>query len=221
MERILICAAVEDELAPLRALDLPYPLELAAIGVGPVEAALGAAELLGPPHQGPGASKGPRRPSAAILIGTCGAFAGRGLSIGDAVLVTRSVLTASDAAAGRSYIPAPAAAASHADPALCASIARATDLASVGAATVAAITSDAASAARLQQVTAMDTEHMEAHAFLRAAERAKVPAACVLGVANYVGPEAHEQWKASAALASSAAVEALVRWLRAGALRPS
>jgi nucleoside phosphorylase len=220
MDRILICAAVEAELAPLRALALPSPLQLAAIGVGPVEAALGASQVLGA-SQALGAAQGPaparsageRLPAAAILVGTCGAFPGRGLEIGDAVLVVRSMLTASDAATGRSYIPAPAAVVSHADEALCASIVAAVALPRVGAATVAAITSDAEAAQKLPAVTGMDTEHMEAHAFLRAAELAQVPAACILGVANFVGPEAHAQWKAYAALASSAAAEALARWL--------
>ena len=210
---LLVCAAVEEELARL----LPRlgrgaarwqgtlggrRLVAAPVGIGPVDAALGAAAALA------------ERPAAAVFVGTCGAFPGTGLEIGAAVVVERSVLTASDAAAGLSYVPGPAQRTAYADRALCAALAGG-GAPLVGAATVVAITRDAERAAALRRTSGCEVEHMEAHAFLRAAETAGIPAACVLGVSNEVGPLAHEQWKAHAPIAAGAAVGVLVRWLGA------
>lgn len=200
---ILLCAAVDDELLPFREkLAGTAGIRFGAIGVGPVEAALGAAAAM------------EARPSLAILVGTCGAFPGAGIEVGRAVLVERSILSASDVGAGRSYVPEPAQIVSRADAGLAHALA-ATGLPRVGCATVPAITRDLSSAEALARQSGMEVEHLEAHAFLRAAERLGVPAACVLGVANLVGPTAHEEWKRNAAMASSSAAEALLPWLRA------
>lgn len=203
MTSYLLCAAVDAELASL----LPrldslrdrtgLRVEVASIGIGPVEAALGAAEAL--------ASV---RPAAAILLGTCGALPGSGLSIGDAVVVQRSILTSSDAAAGFAYIPAPMQREALADEALLSRLAL--RLPGVSCATVVAITHDQGHAEAEARHTGCQVEHLEAYAFLRAAERAGVPALCVLGVANDVGPDAHTQWRQFGDLAASAAVEAVI-----------
>lgn len=204
---LLLCSAVEDELAAL----LPsltraggcwqgrlgrLPVLARAVGVGPVEAALGSARAL------------EAGPAAAIFVGTCGAFPGTGIAIGAPVVIERAVLTAADAAAGLSYIPAPAQRVAAADPALCAALGGRR----AGAATVVAITRDATRAAQLRDATSCETEHLEAYAFLRAAELAGVPAACVLGVANEVGPDAHAQWRANGAAAAAAAMELVAAW---------
>lgn len=200
---ILLSAAVDDELLPFRdRLGGMKGIRLQATGVGPVEAALGAVEAL------------KKNTSLAILVGTCGAFPGAELRVGQAVCVESAILSASDVGAGRSYIPAPAQILSRADERLVASLAEA-GLPRVGCVTVPAITRDRAAAAALAAQSGMEVEHLEAHAFLRAAERLGVPAACVLGIANFVGPTAHEEWKANATSASSAAAEALLPWLRA------
>jgi len=200
---ILICAAVEDELLPLRGRIPADGVGFAAIGVGPVEAALGAAAALA------------TRPSAAILVGTCGAFPGTDLGVGRAVCVERSLLSCPDVAAGRSYVPAPAQVESRADPVLVAALCEAAGLPRVGCVTAPAITRDAACADLLARSTGAEVEHLEAHAFLRAAERAGIAAACVLGVANRVGPDAHEEWVRNADAATAAAADALLRWLKA------
>jgi nucleoside phosphorylase len=200
---ILFCAAVEDEFAPLRARLRSDAIGFAAIGVGPVEAALGASAALA------------TRPSAAILVGTCGAFPSARLPIGRTVCVARSTLSCPDVVAERSYVPPLAQVESKADARLVASLCEAAGLPRVGCVTTPAITRDEASAELFGKGTGMEVEHLEAHAFLRAAERAGVPAACVLGVANVVGPNAHEEWKANASAASEAVAEALLRWLDA------
>lgn len=210
----ILCAAVEEELAPLLG-DLRregdgwqgrlegVEVRAFAIGVGPVDAALGAASGLAA-----------SRADGAILLGSCGAFVGSGIEIGRAVVVERSILTSSDAASGFAYVPAPAAIPSLADGGLVETLRRRTGLPAVACATVAAITSGEAHARALAAASACQVEHMEAHAFLRAAERAGVPAACLLGVANEVGPDGHEQWKRHGAEASAAAIEALRAFLR-------
>lgn len=216
MRNLLVCAAIEAELEALlpalgsggRLPDRRVEMEgwlvrAAAVGVGPVESALGTAALLREPMD------------AAILVGTCGAFAGSALPIGAVTLVDRALLTSSDAAAGLAYVPGPAAAACHADPRLVEEVRAHTGLAPATCATVVAITKDAAHAAALAERTGAAVEHMEAFGFLRAAERAGVPATCLLGVANDVGPDGHEQWKLHAGLASAAAIEALRAFLRA------
>lgn len=216
---LLLAAAVEDELAVLlprlrregdcwRGTIGHTSIRARTLGVGPVEAALGAADALASPPGEPPAD-------AAILLGTCGAFPGAGLSIGGAVLVERSLLTSSDAAAGLAYVPAPAAALSRSEEGLLRRLSDATGLRRVGCVTVAAITRDADHATALARHTECEVEHLEAHAFLRAAERARIPAACLLGVANDVGPDGHEQWRAHAEAASTAALAALDRFLRA------
>lgn len=212
MRSILVCAAVEEELGPLlsgmrrdgaRWFGEAGGVSLTAvsIGVGPVLAAFGAAAALRGPFD------------AAILLGTCGAFSGSGLSIGDAVIVERSLLGSSGAASGLAYIPPLAAAPSEAEPALVHSLAEHTGLRQVSAVTVAAITSGGAAADTLSRTTGCEVEHMEAHPFLLAAARARIPAACLLGVANEVGPRGHEEWKENADRASAKAIAALRNFL--------
>lgn len=172
-------------------------LTVAPIGIGPVEAALGASELFfGGTFD------------LAVLLGTCGALPGSGLSIGDVVAVERSVLTSSDAAAGFSYVPGPMQGAVFSDRPLLDELAP--GLRRVGCATVVAITRDRGHAEAEAQATGCQIEHLEAHAFLRAAERANVPAVAILGVANHVGPDAHREWLAHGDRAAAAAVEALL-----------
>jgi len=215
MRSLILCAAVDDELASL----LPWlrpegeglrgrihevEVRAAAIGVGPVDAALGAAAVF----------RG-QRADAAVLLGTCGAFPSSGLELGGAVVVERSILTASDAATGRSYVPPLAAAPALAEPGLVRRLSAGAGIPAVSCATVAAITSSAEEAKALSSFSGCQVEHMEAHAFLRAAELAQIPAACLLGVANEVGPLGHEQWKTHGAAASAAAIDHLLRGIAA------
>lgn len=207
---ILVCAAVADELAAwhprVSVMDHAAHLRLAGhdvlavpVGVGPVEAALGAALAMQR-----------FRPRMAILAGTCGAFPGTGLAVGDVVVVESAALTSSDAAAGLSYVPGSPIPATP-DPELLGRL-RERGLRSAACATAVAITVDPGHVRALAG-QGFAVEHLEAAGFLRAAARCAVPAACVLGVANEVGPGAHEAWKANApaaAAAALAAVEALL-----------
>jgi len=206
MRNLLVCAAVGAELESLGSGGFGavegWRVRAAAVGVGPVEAALGTAALLREPFD------------AAILVGTCGAFAGSGLAIGSVALVGRALLTSSDAGAGLAYIPGPAASACLADERLVSELGSRTGLSPVTCATVVAITKDAGHAEALASSTGAAIEHMEAFGFLRASAMAGVPAACLLGVANDVGPAGHEQWKRHAGASSAAAIDVLASFLR-------
>lgn len=197
MRSLLICAAVDEELAALpQGLRSREGVYVAALGIGPVEAALGASEAFAA-----------RRYDAAILLGTCGALPFSNLTIGDVVAIERSVLTSSDAAAGFAYVPTPMQKDVFSNGALLDTMAP--GVRRVGCATVVAITRDLAHAEAEARATGCQVEHLEAHAFLRAAERAGVPAFAVLGVANHVGPNAHREWLEHGHRAAAAAVEAL------------
>ncbi len=75
---MLFLAAFPPELA---SLDARYDRE--TVGVGLVEAALGAARVIAE-----------KKPSRVVLLGTVGAYPGSGLSIGDVVIAERVVLAA-------------------------------------------------------------------------------------------------------------------------------
>src|SRR3954452_8565662 len=105
MDPVLVCAAVEEELAALgtrvSAMDHAGHRRVGSvdvlavpIGIGPVEAALGAHMALTR-----------FRPRCAFLVGTCGALPGSGLEIGRVVSVERALFTSGAAAAGLAYIP--------------------------------------------------------------------------------------------------------------------
>ena len=84
-----------------------------------------------------------------------------------------------------------------------------------------AITRSAALARRIATATGALLENLEAFAVARAAAAAGVEFAAVLGVANRVGPVAHDEWRAHHRRASRAACTLVARWLRgAPGLRP-
>jgi nucleoside phosphorylase len=72
--------------------------------------------------------------------------------------------------------------------------------------TVGAITTDAEVANRLSRHATV--EHMEVYSVARAAQLAGVPFTAVLGIANHVGPNAHEEWIAHHLHAEAAARDA-------------
>src|SRR4029077_4781297 len=97
--RTLILSAWEPEIAPLRRLDLSGPAldaRALAVGVGPVEAAVGAARAI--------AAHGPRR---VIFVGTAGAYprSRATLPIGTAALANDLTCVSTAALRGDGYLP--------------------------------------------------------------------------------------------------------------------
>jgi len=162
MERLdlLILAAFEPELAPLRAAAALGPglagrlsgrtVAARAVGIGMPSAAAGAATALAELGAG-----------TVVLVGTCGAYRGAGLAIGD-VIVANVVRVADVAAAeGRAEFPAPMVTSLPSDSRLRLELAR-SGARPAHVATTLGITVDDASAARVAQATGSQVEHLEA-----------------------------------------------------------
>lgn len=210
---VLILGAFEPELAPLtRACGGATAATVGGVtvawrlvGVGLPAAAAGAARVLGV-----------ARVRAVIMVGTCGAYPGAPVDVGDVAVSRRNRLADAAALAGQASFPEPMAQAIDADPSLVAG------LAAFGArplefATTLAITVDDDAARLLTARTACAIEHLEAFGGAVASAAGSVPFAAVLGVANRVGAQGREQWRAHHASASASAVDCVLRWLRAGA----
>jgi purine-nucleoside phosphorylase len=210
--RTLVLSAWEPEVAPLRRLLRGSPLArdvaLEAIGVGTVDAAVGAAHALAR-----------TRPRRTIFVGTAGVYPGaaRALPVGTAAVAGELRLVSTATLRGDAYHPAPLVAAAETTPALRARLAAAAAdaVASVQVACPLAITHTAALARRIAG-TGAALENLEAFAVARAAAAARVPFAAVLGVSNVVGPKAHAEWRANHLAASRAACHVVWSLLRAG-----
>jgi nucleoside phosphorylase len=212
----LVLSAWEPEIAPLRRLARgvdPELLQLATVGVGAVDAAVGAAAAIRA-----------ARPGRVIFVGTAGAYPrGRTTAALGTVAVASELCLASTAALrGDGYLPppevmttrAPVAASLAADLAACGPHKK--PLAVLGVACPIAITRSATLGRQLAHATGAALENMEAFAVARAAAGAGVEAiAAVLGVANRVGPRGHQEWKAHHEAASHAACRVVWTFVRA------
>ena len=213
--RTLVVSAFEPEIAPLRRLVRGLAgVRLAPVGIGAVDAAAGAARAILQ-----------HRPRRVLFVGTAGVYpSGPGrddLPIGDAVVAGTIACVSTAALRGDGYLPEPQVVRAAGAPRLSALLS-----ASAGPwPTVAcplAITRSAALARRIATATGASLENLEAFAVARAAATAGVEFAAVLGIANRVGPLAHEEWRAHHRRASRAAATLVARWLRgAPGLRPA
>ncbi len=152
------------------------------VGIGLCDAMLGTAALL---RQ--------RRPALLVFVGTAGAFPG-GPAIGAVVQAGTVILGDAALMLGLGYSPMhPELLATPPLP----------GIPSVVVLTQLAITTDPGLAARCGALA--QVENMEAYGVARACARAGVPWACVLGVTNHVGPNAHAEWLANRAAAEERA----------------
>lgn len=181
-----LLAAVAAELGPL-------PGE--AVGIGPLQAAIGASLALA-------GGDGP-----VVLVGSAGFYPGHGLQIGDVVASSSLGLSGGIAEVKLGYQPLP-------PPLLEGAVHLLPGLRPASVLTVEAITSDpdlSATRARSWQV-----EHMESYAVAAVCARLGRPFLAVLGLSNAVGPQAHAQWKAHRGQAEEAARAAVAHWVNAG-----
>jgi nucleoside phosphorylase len=210
--KLLVVAAWEPELKRVRERLAVAPpgiaLALATLGVGLVEASIAMTRCVER-----------EQPTAALLLGTCGAF-GAAHPVGSVVSGARVHLVDGSVVDGTAALPGPMPADALFDPglhdALVAAGAR-----SVQIANTVGITTDDALAARLARVgvgesSAPDVEHLEAFAFARACAVAGIPCAAALGVANVVGSKGRAEWLAGHERASDAAAD--VAWRALGAI---
>ena len=176
-----------------------------AVGVGLSAAAIGATRCLAE-----------WRPRAVFLVGTCGAYPGRGTAVGELVRARRIHLASTAALEGRAGMPPIVETERAADARLSQSLgaltAREADVA-----TTLAVTTDAALAAAIAERGECDVEHMEAFSVAGACAAFDVPFGAVLAVANRVGPPGRDEWKANHRGAEQRAAMAILHWLeRAG-----
>jgi nucleoside phosphorylase len=206
---VLIVAAFHPELAPLkRTLGEAMSgrvgnlvVTARAVGIGLSMAAVGAAIHVGEV-----------RPRAVVLVGTCGAYVGAALAIGDVVVARRVQLVAPSALAGASQFPEPMSLALDANTGIAGGLVAAGGrLADV--ATTLAVTVDDATAGRIAQATGASAEHLEAHGVATACAARGVPFGAALGVANIVGARAREEWRAHHRASAETAANAVLRWL--------
>jgi nucleoside phosphorylase len=204
---ILLLAAFHPELAPLRdrlgdgmhARVGGHDVAARVVGIGLPVAATGAAMQLAE-----------MTPRAVVLLGTCGAYDGRGIRPGDVVAARQLRLAAPSVVDRLAEFPEPMSlrteADAHVTTALVAAGARAADVA-----TTLAITVDDAAAARVAQNLAVDVEHLEAHGVAAACAARGVPFGAALGVANVVGARARAEWRARHRAAAADAVGVVLR----------
>jgi futalosine hydrolase len=210
---ILVVAAFHPELAPLAPLlgsgmrARVGALEVAAtmVGIGATMAATGMAMAL--------AETGPR---LVVAVGSCGAYAGSGLVIGEVAVPSRVRLASPAVADGLAEFPAPMSLVAEMHAPTVQGLLRWGGKPADVAATL-AITVDDRAAARLSAATGAAAEHLEAHGMATACAARGVPFAACLGVANVVGARARKEWLTHHRAAASAAVGVVTRWLQNGA----
>ena len=175
-------------------------VSFACLGIGLVDAALGMERAL------VGWAK---KPASVILVGSCGAYPGSGLVIGDVVVPSRACLSSGDVAEGRAALLS--AGAIDLDVELVTGLRGASHGGVV--ATTLGITTDDALASTMARVSGAVIEHLEVWAVARVCGHHGVPFAAALGVANDVGPLGREQWQVSHRVAERAAASVVEAWL--------
>jgi nucleoside phosphorylase len=211
----LVLSAWEPEIAPLRPLVSRLgrgQLALATVGVGAVDAAIGASQAIAL-----------ARPKRVVFVGTAGAYR-RGHAtpaVGSAMIADRVYLVSTAVVRRDGYLPPPMVTETVTSPVLAAALGAITP-GPVPTGTVAcplAITRTATLGRLIAQATGATLENLEAFAVIRAATMAGIEAtAAVLGVANRVGPRAHPEWQANHLAASHAACK--IVWGMLAASRP-
>ncbi|HEX8796575.1 MAG TPA: hypothetical protein VF765_36745 [Polyangiaceae bacterium] len=174
------------------------------VGIGLPMAAVGTAMVLGE-----------LTPRVAVMVGTCGAYAGSGVPVGDVVVARHLRFGTTGVAEGLVQFPEPLSIATTADERLADALggygARAADVV-----TTPAVTVDDAAASRLAQAAGAQAEHLEAYGAAIACAARGIPFTAVLGVANAVGSRARDEWRANHRQAAAAAAGVVIRWLQGG-----
>jgi len=182
----LLLAAFGPELAGLDRQP-PPGWAVATTGIGAIAAAVETCRLVRE-----------LRPHRVLFLGTCGAYDGR-LAVGDLVAGASAIATSVEEAEGRAFRPQAETRRWGATWPL--------PLPAHDVAVPPAITLTEDGARALARVATV--EHLELTGVFAACAAAGVPVAAALGVANRVGPGAHDEWKREHARVSAALVEAL------------
>ena len=199
-EQVLIAAAFEGEVAPLRDRIQKRggaTVRTETIGIGLVEASLGMAAAIAK-----------HSPKLVMLIGTAGSYPDRGLKVGDVVEAAEARIACPAHAEGRAALPT-----------LMKSRVVLPDLRlssmrprRVIAGNTLSITTEDSLAWAIRDFLRADIEHLEVFAAARACELASIDFACVLGIANAVGDMGRRQWHEHHEEASKAVVNVVAPW---------
>jgi len=206
--RTLVVSAFEPEIAPLRRLTRGgRNLEMATVGVGTVEAAVGTARAIAA-----------ARADRVIFVGTAGVYPRGRLTaaIGTVSVAGKIHLVSTAALRGDSYLPEPIVVRSVTSAALRTALSagvRRPLQQSDAVACPLAITRSAKLGRQIVAATGATLENLEAFAVARAAAAAGIELAVVLGVANRVGPAGHREWRTHHRAASLAACRLIARFL--------
>jgi purine-nucleoside phosphorylase len=218
--RWLVVAAWAPELRPLRAglAGLPSSVRkrvvLETVGVGLVEAAAGSARLIEK-----------LAPDGVLLVGTAGCYARHKLdrqdrqdrqafAIGSAAICRRIRLLPPVLGRQHCFLPSIVPTQARSSTALVRALRKATALPMADVACPLAITANKKAATAAAEFSGCALENLEAFSVARAAAAAGIPFAAVLGIANYVGPAAHAEWKIHGDAAAAAACQAVLDFFR-------
>jgi futalosine hydrolase len=209
----LVLSAWEPEIATLRRLARafdPERLALGTVGVGAVDAAVGAAAAIAA-----------ARPARVIFVGTAGAYPrGRATAaIGTVAIAGELALVSTAALRGDGYLPEPLTARTPIAATLAAALAACAPgkqpAPLLGVACPIAVTRSATLGRHVAHATGAALENLEAFAVARAAAAAGIAdVAAVLGIANRVGPRGHQEWRAHHVAASRAACRLVWSFVR-------
>lgn len=161
---------------------VPEGLHTGITGVGLVDAGVMTVELI---RQ--------FEPSQIVFLGTCGAYPGSGLKIGDMVAAAAVRLGSGDTVRGEMRIPKLLPAELIASPELTRNVVGSADVRSADVLCTLGVTERDDLAETL--ATAADVENLEVFSVLRAA--GLLPVAAVLGVTNIVGEGGGKDWAAN------------------------
>ncbi len=155
------------------------------------------------------------RPKAVVLVGTCAAYPGRNLSVGQVVVAERLVVADGAVLKGWAAFPDPMTGVIEPHRVMTSALAS-TGTRRVTVASTLAVTIDPSLAQAFSAQLRCDVEHQEAFGVALACAPTHVPCAIVLGVSHEVGPAARETWRVSHRQAAVAASTLVLSWLQAG-----
>ncbi len=211
---LLIVSAWDPELEHLRTLLKAAPAvarrtSLQAVGIGLVQAGIGAASVL---------AERTNPPRALVFLGTAGVYPGADKRLVPGTLaVARAVsLLSSAVARKKAYFPGPMATTFATTPTLRGSLERSSGAHAADVACPLAITSSMAAARQAARRSGCVLENLELFSVGRACAGACIPFGAIVGIANKVGPHAHKQWKATADQVMARAADAAFAWLARG-----
>ena len=157
------------------------------------------------------------RPRAVVMLATCAAYPGCGLSPGQVVVMERTVVADAAVLKGWATFPDPMTGQVKAHAGLVGGLTTA-GTRRVSVASPCAVTTDLGLAAEIVSRLGCDAENNEAFGVALACAPYQVPFVAVLGVSHELGPNARETWRVTHRSAAHAAAALIGAWLRNGAV---